>query len=164
MGGLCGHRKSLNWKLNLGEKALAAPGTRTSKSITPWYFSRSIYPHWAILHHPLPLDHDPLAETEFPDVEGTVTEAEVIAMETGVSKSPNFRSQQLFPLLPRRETKLVQHLYRTLRHSSFSNGCKLLACLKATPTLFGSKFQSTQIVTFPMCDDESRERKSYTQD
>ena len=35
--GLYGHRKSLHWKLTLGEKSLAAPGTRTRVSIAPGF-------------------------------------------------------------------------------------------------------------------------------
>ena len=35
--GLYGHRKSLHWKLTLGEKSLAAAGTRTRISVAPGF-------------------------------------------------------------------------------------------------------------------------------
>ena len=35
--GLYGHRKNLHWKLILGEKSLAAAGTRTRVSVTPGF-------------------------------------------------------------------------------------------------------------------------------
>ena len=34
-GGLCGHPERVHWKLTLGEKSLAAPGTSTRVSIEP---------------------------------------------------------------------------------------------------------------------------------
>ena len=77
--GLYGHRQeSLHWKLILGEKSLAAPGTRTRVSTAPGFSSQTLYP----LSYPGPISGSDCIYTKV----------------TRVSTAPVFFSQTLYPL------------------------------------------------------------------